>query len=52
MKKLSTIFQAEVYAIDARVKLEGRQQLARKIIKIFSDSQLALKALEYTRSNS
>lgn len=44
--KLSSIFQAEVHAIETCARMLDERQLKHRNIKIFSDSQAALKALE------
>jgi ribonuclease HI len=43
---LTTIFQAEVYAIELCAVMLLERQTASKTIRIFSDSQAALKALD------
>lgn len=49
---LTKIFQAKVHTIETCVRLMEEQQSARKTIKILSDSQVALKALECSHYNS
>lgn len=50
--KLATIFQAEVYAIEMCARRLAEWSLEKKSIKIFSDSQAALKALGSKLSTS
>lgn len=50
--KYTTIFQAEVYAIDLCAQLLHQKQYRRKTIKIFTDSQAAVKAIASHRCKS
>ena len=44
--KHSSIFQAEIHAIEICARMLNQMQLENKTIKVYSDSQAALKALE------
>lgn len=48
MSDITKLFETEVYTIETYAK----EQLARKTIKLFSDSQASLNALESSYCNS